>query len=96
MQKKKKLKTKKLENQPRDQKVGPVKKMTSQPKRRLPPSIRGKRKKLAGSEIKRGAGEKLVREIFFFQIPLCQLLFVKRKRTQASAGIICSRVKSCK
>ena len=83
MQKKKKLKTKKLENQPRNQKVGagPVKKMTSQPKRRLPPSIRGKRKKLAGSEIKRGAGEKLVRGNFFFQIPLCQFLFVKRKRT---------------
>ena len=73
--------------------------MTSQPKRRLPPRLRGNRRKLAGSEMKRGPAEKLVTGNFSFKLfffLLCQLLFVKRKRIKAFAGIRCPRAKSCK
>ena len=57
-----------LQNKPRGQKVGagPVKKMTSQPKLKLPPRIRGNKRKFAGSEMKRGPAEKSVTGIFSF------------------------------
>ena len=40
--------------------------MTSQPKRRLPPRLRGNRRKFAGSEMKKGPAEKLVTGNFSF------------------------------
>ena len=44
-----------------------MKKMTSQPKRRLPPKLRGNRRKFAGSEMKKGLAEKLVTGSFSFK-----------------------------
>merc|ERR1712013_286135 len=46
--------------------AGPVKKMTSQPKLKLPPRIRGNKRKFAGSEMKRGPAEKLLTGTFYF------------------------------